>query len=477
MELYVLDSLLRRTAVVDSFDSVVWTERYNDVGDMTMNIHSTLANRNQFVTGTKLAMNKSNRVMTIETVEDKMTQDGSKTLVITASSLEILFDDRVARADMANGNGSTIEPNLIITGFPSAIARTLFSNIMITGSLDPGDVLPFYAAGNMYPADTIAEPTTNVTMTLTVASLLATLKTICQTYDLGFRLTRNLDNSQLFFNIYAGNDRTTQQTTLPAVVFAPNLDNLLNSSYLTSTKQYKNVAYVVGADSSLIVYGNGVDPTTSGFDRRVLFVNANDLKYPDRTIGPAYTITAAQQASIKVAQGLTTTTQLQNNSLGKLSAMQRLFTQDGVNISAVLNLVGTTLTAQQKTDITAVQTASNNYNPTEDTAYNALLTARGLQELAKANNITALDGQIPQVGSYKYDTDYFLGDILEVRNEDGVVNQVRVTEQIFTQDATGEKSYPTLSSRLVIKPGVWASWDALQQWADPADTVFWSSLP
>lgn len=480
MELYVLDSLLRRTAVVDSFESVVWTERFNDVGDITLNIHSTLGNRNLLVADTLLAMNRSNRVMKIDTVEDKTNQDGSQLLVVTGSSMENLLDDRPARDSLSAG--TTAEPKWVITGLPADIARQIFQNVMVDGVLDPYDVMPFYVVGNLYPADTIAEPDDEVTASLDPQTVLAALKTVCQTYDIGFRITRNADNSQLFFNIYSGNDRTTGQTIFPAVVFAPALDNLLDSSYLTSTKQYKNMAYVLCPDAALKVYSSGIDPTTSGFSRHVLLVNATDITYPDRTTAgsggvPAYTVTDDQAEAIKVAQSLTTTTQLQSDSLAKITKMQRILDQDLVNINAVLTLSGTTLTSTQISTITTARDANIAYNPTEDAAINALLTARGLQELQKYNNITAFDGEIPQVGSYKYDFDYYLGDIVEVRNQDGVVNNVRVTEQIFSQDASGEKSYPTLSSRLVITPGVWAAWDANQQWADVDDAEHWADLP
>lgn len=479
MELYVLDSLLRRTAVIDSFVSCVWTERYNDVGDLTLNIHSTLGNRNLLPTGTLLAMNRSKRVMIVETVEDKSNSDGSQTLVVTGSSLEIVMDDRVARDSIS---GTTAEPKWVITGLPAAIARQVFKTVMVDGALDPADILPFYTVGNMYPVDTLPEPSGSVTVSMDIQSLLSALKTICQTYDLGFRITRNGDNSQLFFNVYSGNDRTSSQTLFPAVVFAPVLDNLLNSSYLTSQKQYKNMAYVYCPDGSAKVYNTAIDPATSGFSRHVLYVNATDIVFPDRNKAgaggvPVYAVTAAQQASIKVAQGLSTTTQLQSDSLAKLTKLQRLLAQDLVNINTVVTLAGTALTAAQITDVNTVVALSNSYNPTEDAALNALLTARGLQELAKHNNITAFDGEIPKNGTYQYEKDYFLGDIAEVRNQDGVVNNVRVTEQIMSQDASGEKSYPTLSSRLVITPGVWAAWDSNQAWADVDDNEHWADLP
>jgi len=549
MELYVLDSLFRRATVVDAFDSCVWTERYNDVGDLTLNIHSTLGNRNLLTPGTYMAMNRSKRVMKIDTVEDKLGADGSQTLVCTGSSIENIMSERPARDSVSTG--LTAEPKWILTGLPAAIARQLFQNIMVDGVLDVGDKLPFYTVGNSYPTDTIAEPADTVSLAMDPGDLLAALKVITQTYDLGFRITRNADTSQLFFNIYAGNDRTSSQTLNPPVIFAPVLDNLNNSSYLTSTKLYRNVAYVFGNDASLKVYASGVDPAAAGFSRRVITVKASDISYPDRnTAGvggiPAYTVSVAQQAAIKAVQVLTGTTQFQSDSLNKLIKLQRILTQDGVNITtalaAVFAFIGTeaasilasqtvsgvtndqknalislavpqrltsaevsalntmlsnnvTLTAPQKADITAAAnrqnstvmpgevtlvnaavTASHAYDATETTAYSALLTARGLQELAKTNNITAFDGEIPQFGSYRYDTDYFLGDLTEMRNVDGIVNQVRVSEQIFSQDANGEKSYPTLASRLVITPGVWGAWDANQNWADVDDASHWGDL-
>lgn len=472
MELYVLDDQLRRSTVIDNFVSLLWTERFNDVGDITLNIHSTLASRNLLTAGTYLAMNRSNRVMKIDTVEDKQNGDGSKTLVCTGTSLENLLSERVARDTMVGGESA--HPKWVITDQPADIVRFIFEKIMIDGVLDLGDKLPFYAAGNLYPTDTLAEPADTVEASLSVQDVLSAVRTVCQTYDIGFRICRNNDDSELFFNVYSGNDRTSGQSVFPAVIFAPVLDNLHNSSYLTSSKQYKNTAYVFSPDDTAKVYESGVDPSVEGFARRVLLVEASDITYPDRAEIPAYTVSSAQEEAVKVAQGLDTTTQFQSDSLAKITKMKRLLGQDLVNINTVLGLVGTLLTAPQIADITAARNTSTAYNPDEDDAIEALLIARGIQELKKYNNITAFDGEIPQTGTYKYDFNYFLGDITEVRNQDGVVNNVRVTEQIFSQDASGEKSYPTLSSRLVITPGVWAAVSNAEQWGLLDDSVHWA---
>jgi hypothetical protein len=51
-----------------------------------------------------------------------------------------------------------------------------------------------------------------------------------------------------------------------------------------------------------------------------------------------------------------------------------------------------------------------------------------------------------------------------------------VTEQIFSSDSTGEKSYPTLSIKQVITPGTWVAWDHSEVWDDEPDTVTWDNV-
>ena len=45
MEMYILDSLWRREAVIDVFKSFIWTERYAAWGDFELIIPSTAQNR------------------------------------------------------------------------------------------------------------------------------------------------------------------------------------------------------------------------------------------------------------------------------------------------------------------------------------------------------------------------------------------------------------------------------------------------
>lgn len=468
MEIYTLDSFLRRTSVIDKFESLIWSERFSSLGDFELLINSTTDTRNLLVPNTMLAMNESYRVMVVDTIEDKESSDGIKSLLVKGPSLEKWLLERVAKEvlsginavskgsitlNLTSNEGTSTAHNLItgdqvyftttgalptglvvntsyfvikvsntvvkfatnyenaiagtaidisgtqsgvhtfywlnngkwrINDTPANIAREIFQKICVDGILSPSDVIPFITTGNLFPADTIPEVMDSVPFELSVSSVYELIKQICDIYEMGFRLYRNFDNSELKFNIYTGSDRTTSQSTLPPVVFSPDLDNLTNITQLSSVASYKNVAYVFGALGFEIVYAEGADANTAGFDRRVLMVDANDITEPP-----------------------------------------------GANLTA-------------------------------------LLKQRGIEALAENRSLSAFDGEIPTNGKYKYQVDYFLGDLVEKRDESGVTNQMRVIEQIFVSDKEGDRAYPTLAINLFITPGSWFAWNFNQVW-DEAD--------
>lgn len=385
MDIYILDAMLRREVLVDRFISCIWTERFSSYGDFELVLNSTQAERRRFVTGTLLACNLSNYVMRVTSVEDGTNADGEPTLELKGQSLEILLDDRVAFGVL---DDLTTAPTWTITDKPADVARTVVRAICITGILNAGDVIPYMVEGSFLPESTIPEPEDPINVVISPQSVYSAIKGICDPWSLGFRILRNGDISQLCFEVYSGSDRTTKQNIFPAIVFTPELDNLQNTKSLTSVDDYKNVAYVFSSVGFEEVYPQDVSPETSGFERHVLLVEANDI------------------------------------------------TEDTPDISAAL-------------------------------------IQRGNEELSKHRSYSAFDGEINPNSGFRYGVDYYLGDIVEVRNIDGVTNDMRVTEQIFVSDAEGERSYPTLAVYLFIDTGSWLSWTANQVWEDLGPTEYW----
>lgn len=379
MEVYVLDDQFRRIQVIDRYESCIWTERYSAFGDFQLVIHSTTQSRGQLPKGTRLAINNSKRVMTVENVEDKDDSEGRSLLTVSGRSLEgTELETRAARRNM---NGTDTDPNFVLASNPPAAAlRSLFNYIMVNGNLDSKDVLPFYQTGSLYPTNTILEPADPVILSFPPQSLYKIIKEVCDAYGLGFRLYRGPDDSKLYFNIYTGDDRTATQVTKPAVIFSPDLENLANTSEFSSIEAYKNVALVVAKFGSRWVYADSTAETATGFDRKVVVVDASDID------------TAA----------------------------------------------GATLDAE--------------------------MDQRGREELSKYKPMQAIDGELTANSKYVYGVDYELGDLVEMRNADGLTNRMRVTEQIFVDDAQGERSYPTLVLDAFITPGTWYAWDATGVW-------------
>lgn len=283
MHLYTLDSQLRRDTIVDQFESLIWTERRSEMGDFELVIHSTHQSRSIFKTGVLLAHDGSYRVMKVETVEDKTDEEGRQILTVQGRSLEEILDSRVAKDVL---DDLTTAPRWIITDAPADVARKIFHDICVTGTLSLADKIPFIFEGSTFlPADTIDEPIDDITVEIEPATVYTAIKNICDVWNLGFRLIRQLDLSKLWFDIYTGSDRTTSQTTLPAVVFAEELDNLQNTTELTSIALVKTVAYVFSPAGFQEVYPLDSDTTATGFQRRVLVVNASDItdENPDVT--------------------------------------------------------------------------------------------------------------------------------------------------------------------------------------------------
>jgi hypothetical protein len=389
LECFTLDDSLRRNQMVEGYESFIWTERYQVSGDFQFVMKSTPQSRSLLAPGTWLGLNVSKYVMIVDTVKDEIdATDGSRNITVTGKSLENMFGDRVAMPAISD---TTTNPNWVVTGTPGNVIRYMVDQICVVCILDEHDTIPFYRMGSLLPPGNISEPTDSVTITAQPDTLYNTITQIANTYGLGFRLIRNGDAGEIYFEVYMGNDLTSNQTILNPVIFDPNLDNLQGITQLSSSAQVKTVAYVYATNGSAVVYAVGADPNATGSDRRVLIVNSsNDADASD--------------------------------------------------------------------------------------ALTAALQQEGLMALAAQTLVYSFDGELTPSVPYTYGVDYNLGDLVEERNSDGYGNMVVVTEQIFSSDNTGQKSYPTLTLVQTITPGTWESWDSNQAWSDVDPSVEWGTV-
>jgi hypothetical protein len=390
MEVYILDSLYRRVAVLDTYQSLIWTERFTSWGDFELDISSSTTVKRLLRPGTLLNISDSYRVMVSETIEDLTDADGREILKVKGRSLEKILDDRLLmRRDEIDDSWIP----WFSFGVPDDVMRTMFNSICLTAILNSDDVIPGVTIGSdIFPDDTIPSPDASLAYLVDPKTLYEGTKELADAFMVGFRLVRHPVTSALYYDVYTGCDRTTSQTTLPAVVFSPGLENLKNTRELSTSALFKNVAYVIYGALHEIVFALDVDPEVDGFDRHVLFVKIDSMDATDPE------------------------------------------------------------------DIT-----------------DQMIQA-GKDELAKHRNLTSLDGEVAGTSSYRYGTDYNLGDLVELRDAEGTTSQMRVTEHIFASDEQGVRSYPTLTIEAFVTPGSWLSLPPTIEWED-YDTEHWDEMP
>lgn len=79
-----------------------------------------------------------------------------------------------------------------------------------------------------------------------------------------------------------------------------------------------------------------------------------------------------------------------------------------------------------------------------DLEYQNQLKQRGDEELAIRQELTIFDGEIDLINSYKYGVDFFLGDIIQMKDAYGHFGRRQIMEMTFSENISGRSIYPTL---------------------------------
>ena len=79
-------------------------------------------------------------------------------------------------------------------------------------------------------------------------------------------------------------------------------------------------------------------------------------------------------------------------------------------------------------------------------AYTEQLKSRGNEVLTENSQTLAFEGEADMNVMYKYGTDFSIGDIVQFEDDYGNEGRSRITEIVFSQDSSGEYTYPTFES-------------------------------
>ena len=270
MELWVLNTDLQAIHLMDTFESLIWTERYYSCGDFEVHSSVTDVLRNALVADNYLWSKDSEHVMIIEDIQIESDVEDGGVFTVTGRSLESILERRIVyfktvlTGSLQDGIQRLLNENAIS---PTDTDRKI-SNLIFEVSDDP------YITALTIDATYYGE------------NLYEVIQTLCETNRIGFKITLNASN-QFVFKLYYGVDRSYDQLNTPYVIFSPQFDNIINSNYFESKKALKTFALVAGQEkedgSRTTIAVARSDGAGSGLIRREMFVDGGGVSTTDES--------------------------------------------------------------------------------------------------------------------------------------------------------------------------------------------------
>lgn len=259
MEILILNTKFESVHLVDTFKSMIWTDRYSAYGDFEIYFSMNPELLEFLKEDYYLWIKESEHCMIIEDLSiDSDVEEGNH-IIVTGRSLESILERRIVWGQK------------VLTGNLQNAIQTLLNESIISPSIADRKI------GNF-----IFEPSTDEKITklaidaqYTGDDLYSIISGLCAKNNIGFKIVLN-DSNQFVFSLYAGVDRSYDQTENPYVIFSPNFENIINSNYFTSKANLRTVTLVAGEGEGVsrktAIVGSG-----SGLDRRELFTDARDI--------------------------------------------------------------------------------------------------------------------------------------------------------------------------------------------------------
>lgn len=293
MELCVLNTEREAVSIVDVYESMIWTDRFYKCGDFELYTTMNSEIRNKLKKNYYLTNSDSEHAMIVEDFVIKSDAEDGNYITITGESLEAILKRRI------------VWGLRVITGnFQNGIETLLNENV-----ISPSDSKRKIDNFIFKKSDDTQITSLTIDTQFTGDNLYEAIQSMCEEKGVGFKITFD-ENKNFVFELYAGIDRSYEQTEVPYVVFSPNFENLINSNYTESNSTLKNVTLIGGeGEGSERRYASTGDTSVSGLDRRELFTDARDISsdVDGETISDSeYTALLVQRGKEKLAENTQT---------------------------------------------------------------------------------------------------------------------------------------------------------------------------
>lgn len=269
---------------ISEYESLEITRNYYEVSKMVLRVPKTPSNASLLKQGNIITTSSNVGYGYYIDHFSAINEDGNEIIEIFAFSLNYILSFR------------TIMKQMRYSGNVETVIKSFIQNSAITPE-DPRRIIDGLVLGD----NTGVQGSINVSRT--GGDLLSNSFDISREFEASIDVVIN-NNGEFEVLTWSGLDRSIEQSTYPNVIFSTEYDNVLSQNYFANKLDYKNVVLVAGE-------GEGVNRkvlevgTTSGWDRRELYVDARDLssEYQDEN-GNNITLTNQEYQDILRTRGL-----------------------------------------------------------------------------------------------------------------------------------------------------------------------------
>ena len=248
-ELYLLDEELNKKHIIDTYSSIIWTPRYNNLGDCELVIQASQDNFKKIKECRYISRDDDEMVCEIKKIEIQTDEENGDQIIVTGTDIKDILNKRIVM-NQTNFNG-LVEDYI----------RTLITDAFINPKDSNRKISNFVLADKQGFTETIREQ-------VTYDYIGDKIQELCQQFGWGYKVT--VKNGNFVFSLYKGKDKSQY------ITFSQNYDNISTTDYQEDNGNIKNVALIAGE-------GEGVDRKTTtigseeGINRNELYVDARDV--------------------------------------------------------------------------------------------------------------------------------------------------------------------------------------------------------
>lgn len=458
MELYILNEKLERIEIVDDYTSLIWARRYNDIGDCEIYIEATPKYISLFKRGYYIERSDDDMICRIKKIQLETDIENGDYLIISGYDVKDILNQRIIWNELIfNGTVENYILRIIRDAFNMDALETTHRQIK-----------------NFKIVDRERNLNDGINEKVIYDNVGEKVQALCKKHEYGYRVYRNGGN--LLFDLYKGDDRSNQ------VIFSPTYDNLLSTNYTEDATNIKNVALVGGIGEGKEQIRN-ISSYVHGIDRYEMYIDASSLSntttyielktiYPLKEVGGVAYIHPKTATEIKYMVDYLDVILIDNiqfNDLkeiytsgsicyAKSNGQYEYIAKDGRTLDQLkldypeeiilyqiygVELANLPTAKIDETDPNKIIPPQDNDNVTiANLLYNNYLLNKGYEEIAKNGLKTSFDGNIEASVTFKYNEDYYLGDLVLVENEYGIRSKARIIETIETFDENGYSLEP-----------------------------------